>query len=389
MSNRHEVDLDAVSILATAQDETGIPMADEGFRERLGRVVAAYHAAGLDPVDQSVAAEALTEIVVVRSRLERDRGEQPGIAAEVVSQPIIVVGFPRAGTTFLHALLAADPGNRPPQWWEVMHPSPPPGLATGDDHRRQLAQREVADFVRRCPGVRVAHPYFVEGDATVMECESIFTFDLRNTYPFALHRVPAFLELDLLGDPSETFAFHHDFLRQLQFGREPRRWALKGTAHQFLLPALLATYPDAVVLWPHRDPAVLIASTTVLMAALIEGVTGQQPDQVHVARALMDGMRMGLTAALADPSIDAENVVHLRYGDITGDPLGQLRAVYERFSMPFTPAFEAAGHGWMDDERHRSDRYGKFSYDLERLGLQAGEVQSAFADYIERFAIDR
>jgi hypothetical protein len=387
-SNRHETRLDADSILATAEEETGTTLEDPGFRRRLADLVIAYQEAGLDPVRRSVAAEALTEITVVRSRLDRDRASYPGIGDEVPASPLIIAGFPRAGTTFLHALLSVDPANRAPQWWEVMHPSPPPGMATDDDARQQLAQREVADFVRQCPGVRVAHPYFVEGPATLMECEAVLTFDLRNTYPFALHRVPVYCDLDLLGDPTEALTFHRRFLQSLQWARPPRRWALKGTAHQFLLPVLAAVYPDAVILWPHRDPVVVVASLTELTATLVEGLTGREADRSAIGRGLVEGLSAGLSAAMADPSIEAERVVHLNYDELTRDPVSQIRSVYERFGLPFSAVHEDAMHAWMSDQRHRSDRYGRFTYSVDALGIPEAEIRGAFTDYIERFSLE-
>lgn len=388
MSNRHEIELDVDSVVTAAEQETGVALDDTGVRERLAKIVECYRNSGLDDVQYSMAAESLVEIMVVRLRLARDRITHLGITDEVVDRPIVIVGFPRAGTTFLHALLSVDPHNRAPEWWEVMHPSPPPGLAAADDHRRQLAQREVADFVRRCPGVRIAHPYFVEGDATIMECDAILTFDLRNTYPFALHRVPVYASLELLGDPVEAMGFHRMFLQNLQWQRDPRRWALKGTSYQFMLPALLETYPDAIVLWPHRDPVEFVASLVELNAVLVEGITGQLVDRRPMGRSLMETMPAGLAAAMAHPSIDAPNVVHLRYADFTKDPIGQLRSVYDGFGLPFTAEFESAIPAWMADERHSSSRYGRFEYSLERSGLDADEVRAAFADYIRRFGLD-
>lgn len=389
MSNRHEVTLEADSIVSTAVEETGLPLVDDGFRTRLADVVGAYDEAGLDPVQRSAAAEALTEVVAIRLRLERDRHEHPRIADEEIQRPILIAGFPRAGTTLLHALLSVDPGNRAPEWWEVMHPSPPPGSAPSDDPRRQLAQREVADFVRRCPGVRRGHPYFVEGAATIMECESLLTFDLRNTYPFALHRVPVMPQLDLLGDPVEAFAFHRRFLQNLQWGGPARRWALKGTAHQFLLPVLLATYPDAVVIWPHRDPANLVASLTELTAVLHEGITGVDADRPSIAAGLVEGMRDGLSAAMSHPSIDADNVVHLHFDDVARDPLGQFHHVYERAGLAVTPEFETAIGTWLADDRHCTDRYGRFEYSLAATGMTVQELHETFSDYIDRFDIIR
>jgi hypothetical protein len=44
--------------------------------------------------------------------IQTDRKRYPEIAGVKVVQPWVVLGVPRGGTTFLHALLAQDPANR-------------------------------------------------------------------------------------------------------------------------------------------------------------------------------------------------------------------------------------------------------------------------------------
>ena len=56
---------------------------------------------------------------------------------------------------------------------------------------------------------------------------------------------------------------HHRTLQHLQW-RNPGRWVLKYPKHLLSLDALLATYPDAVLLWTHRDPAAVVPSVVSL-----------------------------------------------------------------------------------------------------------------------------
>ena len=59
-------------------------------------------------------------------RFERDLVEFADIAHVPVQKPMLIVGFGRTGSTFLHQLLALDPQARAPQMWELTEPSPPP-----------------------------------------------------------------------------------------------------------------------------------------------------------------------------------------------------------------------------------------------------------------------
>jgi len=50
-----------------------------------------------------------------------------------------------------------------------------------------------------------------------------------------------------------------------------RRWVLKNPSHLFALDALLAVYPDALIVQTHRAPDVAIASVCSLAAQATAG----------------------------------------------------------------------------------------------------------------------
>ena len=77
------------------------------------------------------------------SRLEffEDRNRYP-IADEVIERPMFVTGEPRTGTTLMHALMSVDPAARALRFWEVMYPTPPPGVAGADDPRRRRVEEQ-------------------------------------------------------------------------------------------------------------------------------------------------------------------------------------------------------------------------------------------------------
>src|SRR5690349_23341347 len=50
-----------------------------------------------------------------------------------------------------------------------------------------------------------------------------------------------------------------------------RRWVLKNPSHLFALDALLAVYPDALVVQTHRSPRAVVASVCSLNAQASQG----------------------------------------------------------------------------------------------------------------------
>ena len=109
------------------------------------------------------------------------------------------------------------------------------------------------------------------GAQSLMECESWLALDFRNSYPNFFHRAQMSLEV-MVDDPAGNYAFHRAFLQHRQYGAARRRWALKGTEHHYNLEVVKSTYPDAHVVWIHRDPMKLMPSYLELFAMMRESL---------------------------------------------------------------------------------------------------------------------
>ena len=72
---------------------------------------------------------------------------------------MFVTGEPRSGTTLMHALMSVDPDARALRFWEVMYPSPPPGLAGADDPRRARADADWREINAKLRSGCTSHPY--------------------------------------------------------------------------------------------------------------------------------------------------------------------------------------------------------------------------------------
>ena len=103
---------------------------------------------------------------------------------------MFVTGEPRSGTTLMHALMSVDPDARALRFWEVMYPSPPPGLAGTDDPRRARADADWREINAKLPKWLHSHPYNdMLGDG-LPEDERTWAFDFRVMTPTAWWRVP-------------------------------------------------------------------------------------------------------------------------------------------------------------------------------------------------------
>src|SRR4029453_11977877 len=69
-------------------------------------------------------------------------------------------------------------------------------------------------------------------------------------------------------DMGPAYDWHRTFLQHLQSEHPARRWVLKSPGHIWCLDALLAEYPDALLVQTHRDPLRIIASLGSLVSTL-------------------------------------------------------------------------------------------------------------------------
>ena len=341
-----------------------------------------------DAIDQ------ISDLIAERLRLARDRREHPEIAEQRIERPLIVTGFARSGTTMTHSLVAEAPHSRAPRNWESHYPSPPPALAPEHNDRVERATREGDENRRRIPGLLQAHPYSDAGGLSLTECESFFPLDLRNTFPNWFWKILAFRIVGLDGEPVPprpqstdyiaNYGWHRKFLQHLQWGAPPARWVLKGTEHQYHLAELKATYPDAMIVWTHRDLLSVLPSLFELLALINEGIVGKV-NRPALAAQVLAGIRAQLTSALESPLLDDDSVLHVRYRETMADPVAAVRAIHEHFDLPYSDEFERRVRAW--PEANPAGCCGKFEYSLDDFELDAAELARMFADYHERFGV--
>jgi hypothetical protein len=186
-------------------------------------------------------------------------------------------------------------------------------------------------------------------------------------------------------DPTAGYRFHRQLLQHLQWCRPTAGWALKCTAHQFTLPALWSVYPDALCIWPHRDPTEFVGSLLELQADVIDGILPDRVDRRALADVVIDGLEAGLDRVITAPEMDDDRLVHVHYQDVVSDPVATLRGIYARWDLPFDAAFGASIDNWLADPANQPHRHGRFTYDLETYGLTESTLQRRFAGYTQRF----
>lgn len=375
--------LDTDVLIAAAQKSTGLTdFGDETLPARVALVVDRLNSAQLDETGSRAAALTIDGLLTSRLRFIADHARLP-LQAEPITAPLFATGEPRSGTTLLHALLAEDEDSRALRFWEVMYPSPPPGPAGVDDPRRAQADADWREILDRIPPWIVSHPYNDLLGAGLPECERTWAFDFRATNPSAWWQVPLTIQ-NFSQDHRAQYALHRMMLQHIQHSRPPKRWVLKGF-HGRRLRVLFDTYPDARIVWVHRDPVQVLASQIVAFGQINESLAGAL-DWTQYAKDTIEGSRANFHAYLTDPLVDDPRIHHVRYRDFVADPVAAIGGFYDFAGLSLTAAAEKSMRDYL--VTNRSDRYGRFTYSTDVLPVPVQQLHDEFAGYRERFDID-
>jgi hypothetical protein len=362
------------------------PFSDPHLVEALGALTSSLREeASLSPLGRLATRWDLKRILSTLLILADTEREDPGILTRPLAPPIFITGLPRSGTTFLHGLLAEDPLNRAPRIWEAIYPHPEHRAAEFGAGRMKV-ELQLRIFNRLSPGIRNLHP--IEANAPE-ECIEITSQVFRSPRYDDVYRAPSYRAwLDASGF-DEGYQFLARFLRHLQGpGEAPRRWILKSPEHVFSIDALTRVFPDAKLVFVHRDPGHVLVSAARLTELLRAPFT-TAIDRREIGRGAadywQDGMRRMVEVA-DDPSFPLRSrLVHVQYRSLVSDPIGTIAQIYNAFGLEFSQAAREAMSAKVAQAPNGG--YGANRYRPEEFGIDPERERERASVYIERFDI--
>ncbi|MFI5495192.1 sulfotransferase family protein [Actinoplanes sp. NPDC051859] len=301
--------------------------------------------------------------------------QYPAHADIAVPQPIFVTGLPRTGTTALHRLLTADPAHQGLELWLADAPQPRPPRATWNDHPVYAALH--AGYGRQ----HEADPEFLgmhySAADQVDECWRLLCQSMMSVSYECLARIPSYSAWLAEQDWTAAYRRHRRNLQLIGLNDPGRRWVLKNPSHLFALDALLAVYPDAVVIQTHRAPRTAIASVCSLNARVARGWSTRFAGPA-IGRAQLALWSRGVRQFRADRARHAAaQFVDVDYEDFVADPLGTVAGIYTTLGLPLTAETRAAMAG-LHAESRSGLRRPAHRYELADFGLTGTQVDAAF-----------
>jgi len=300
----------------------------------------------------------------------------PGYAGVDIERPVFVTGLPRSGTTALHRLLTADPAHQGLELWLAELPQPRPPRDTWSAN--PVFQHIQAAYEQH----HVEHPefmgvHYIAAD-TVEECWQLLRQTLRSVAYECLAHLPAYSAWLQDQDWTGPFERHRRNLQLIGLNDTGRRWVLKNPSHLFALDAIMAVYPDALIIQTHRDPAAVIGSMCSLAAHATDGWSATFRGAV-IGSDQLELWARGLAAfGAARAKYPAAQFLDVDYREFTTDPAGTVESVYRHFGLDYTGAAAAAVMTLQAEAAHAATRPAH-QYSLADFGLTAEQVRERFA----------
>jgi hypothetical protein len=379
--------LTSEAIIRSAQKRAGCAdLGGESFREPLDLYLeAAREEADLNLFGRLAVKGMLVEALRNRIELARYVREHPEVRNERIEAPWVIVGLPRTGTSLLSILLGLDPNARTLLHWEAARLIPPPTLATAaEDPRIAQCAKELGQLLKLNPAIGAMHPF---GATIAQECVALFMFDIRTLGVETQAHVPSYGRWLQGCDMRPAFAQHEMALQVLQSAQPTERWVLKTPNHLWCLETLLESYPDARIIWTHRDPGTVITSLASLVNALQRMFTNRR-DHLATAEEWFGKSRFAIESGMAyDERVGGDWCQHVRFADLMNDPIAAVRAVYAAHGETPSALHVRRMEVWMQERGRHSE--GRHVYDPTDFGWTEDGLAEAFRDYRERYDITR
>lgn len=376
------------ALIDAAHEATGIADFDsntwrEGFDVLVGDVNAHidnYSEGGLARVKNDI-----VHYLKGRLKVSDYLAKHPELLDRPVKRPVFVMGVPRTGTTLMSNLLAADPARRSPLTWEIDDPVPPvasSAMLTQDP--RALARLEAE---KAALAANPAMGKYYRGSAVYPnECVFFMAHDFKTLMIESKGALPAYKEFIFSCDMTSAYEYHKKFLQVLQH-HAGGVWNVKKPSHSLWLDTILKVYPDARIVWTHRDPFTATGSLMSVISLSHRGHMGKvdtewlakdYPWQAaeHANRIMDFRDRHG-----------EDRIIDVHYADIVNDPVGETKKLYARLGDEWTAEAEAGVQSWVD--ANPQDKFGRHEYKLDQFGVTKASLEPMFERYLSRYDVAR
>lgn len=356
---------------------------DPTFRGPMREVLGMAGTAGVCPLGLVSFRQVAVKQLVNRLRWTEYRKQHPEVDGIELKRPLFILGFPRTGTTLLQNLLTLEEEYRSLYFWELSSPTPVHPDPEIDRKKRVASVMRILQ-IAYAVAPEMAEVHEIRAD-TPEECWPLmanafaaYNFDLANG-------LKGFGEVLYEHDMVHAYTEYKQQLQMMAHGREDQTYVLKCPEHLWFLDSLLEVFPDADIVWTHRDPASSIASYCSLVSMARRSFYGSvDPHELgaHIQMRFHEGVCRAMEARERFPNA---RIYDVDFAELVADPTAKVRDIRAHFGRENPEGTEARMEAWQNSGR--KDKKGKHKYSSDFYGLDVDEIHEQYAEYISAFDI--
>lgn len=331
---------------------------------------------------------AMKLIFMLEQRLKAEQRwkDNPEVLDIKIEKPLVITGMVRTGSTAMQHLAAGDPNRQHLQYWMSEYPQPrPPSEVWEDNPDFRRCRDRLEKMYERVPTTKAMH---YNAAHIPDECAHLMAQTFTDEYWQICSRVPLYNEWYETCDMVPTYKQHKKLLQMIASNEPEKPWTLKYPVHLKHLKSFLKVYPDARVIWTHRDPASVLSSYTNMNATnrvmSVRPETLDRDDLLHEQMEVWaDGTARAVEVRKQYPDAQFADVY---FEDFVADPITQMEKSYKHLGIEWTPEAEQGMTAWHED--HPRDKHGTHKHsEAKPLAYTRGQIHERFSTYLDAFNV--
>lgn len=320
-----------------------------------------------------------------RLKAEQRFKDRPEVLENPIERPLVITGMVRTGSTAMQHLAAGDPNRQHMQYWMSEYPQPRPPRAQWEQHPDfQACQKRLDRMYEQAPETKAMH---FNAAHIPDECGHILAQTFTDEYWQICSKVPSYNAWYEHCDMVPSYRQHKKILQLIGANEPTTPWTLKYPVHLKHLKSFLKVYPDALIIWTHRDPASVLSSYTSMNAT--NRALSVRPETLDRDDLLREQMEVWADATARAVDIRKQypenQFVDVYFEDYVADPVAQMERAYKHLGIEWTDAAEQGMRGWHDD--HPQHKHGKHKHQAAPLGISREQIHERFATYLNAYDV--
>lgn len=294
-----------------------------------------------------------------------------------VKRPLFITGLPRTGTTLMHNLLSQNQYWRVLPYWELVFPYYRADMGENfEKHAIRLSEQLIKGLYSQYPDLIRRHETRAEGPE---ECVHLLRYTFYSNSFAVEWELPGYLKWYIEQDLTDSYRYYRDLLKLLLWRKAGAHLLSKCPAHLLGLKAIFNVFPDANVVWMHRNPCKSIASVISLFSVFRAAPT-EYDDFIDL---YLDYFKKSLNTVMDVARTYPNQVKSIDYKKLVANPHEVVREIYSSFGYPVDNKQEELISQWLEENpRHK---HGVHKYSLEDFGLSDADIKNRFSRYYDEY----